>query len=68
VTRESRSGCVQEVEPRSVREIERAYRKSTLNLSDLSQNAKVEIYVNLETLPGHQLYKKTNMRELRSVV
>jgi hypothetical protein len=47
---------------------ERAYRKSTLNLRDLSQHARVEIYVNLRTMSDHQLHKQTNMRELRPVV
>jgi hypothetical protein len=45
-----------------------AYRKSALNLKNLSQHTRVEIYVNLRTLYDHRLHKQTNMRELRSVV
>jgi hypothetical protein len=46
---------------------ERAYRKSSLNLSNLSQHTTIEIYVNLETMSDHQLHKWTNMRQLRFV-
>jgi hypothetical protein len=58
----------EKVEPRSDREILRVYKKTTLNLRDLSQYVRVEVYVNLGTLSDHQLHKQTNMRELRSVV
>jgi hypothetical protein len=53
--------------PAQIRRYERAYRKPTLNLSDLSQHATVEICMNLGTLSDHQLQKQTNMQELRSV-
>jgi hypothetical protein len=36
---------------------ERAYRKPTLSLSDLSQHVMVEVYVNLETLSDYKLHK-----------
>jgi hypothetical protein len=58
-TREDWSDCVWKVEPRSDWEIERAYRKSTLKLRDLSQHARVEVYGNFETLNWSQT-KQTN--------
>jgi hypothetical protein len=34
----------------------RVYRKSALNLKDISQHMIVEIYVNLEIMSDHQLH------------
>jgi hypothetical protein len=53
--------------PAQIERSERAYREPTLNLSDRSQHATVEVYVNLGTMSDHQLHKQTNMRQLRSV-